>query len=51
MYYDETNSHRLNVDVFIADIPTSTQPMELDGEEVIYLFIFCIDTNKNKYLS
>ena len=41
MYYDETNSHPLNVDVFFADIPTSTQPMELDGEEVIiYLFIY-----------
>ena len=41
VYYDETNSHPLNVDVFFADIPTSTQPMELDGEEVIiYLFIY-----------
>ena len=48
VYYDETNSHPLNTDVFIVDVPTSTQPMEFDGEEVI--FFFCIDTNKNKCL-
>ena len=39
MYYDEINSHSLDADVFFADVPTSTQPMELDGEEVIF-FIF-----------
>ena len=38
MYYDETNSYPLDVDVFFADVPTSTQPMELDGEEVIFFF-------------
>ena len=51
MYYGETNSHPLDVDVFIANVLTSTQLMELDGEEVIFYFLFCIDTNKNKYLS
>nr|CAN62413.1 hypothetical protein VITISV_029286 [Vitis vinifera] len=34
VYYDETNSHSLNANVFFADVPTSTQPMELDGEEI-----------------
>ena len=47
VYYDETNSHPLDKDIFFIDVPTSTQPMKLDGEEVI---LFCIDTNKNKYL-
>ena len=53
MYYDETNSHPLDADVFFTNVPTSTQLMELDGEEAIYIYIyiFCIDTNKNKYLS
>ena len=50
MDYDETNSHPLDVNVFFVDVPTSIQLMELDGEEVIFYF-FCIDTNKNKYLS
>ena len=50
VYYDETNSHPLDVNVFFVDVPTSIQLMELDGEEVIFYF-FCIDTNKNKYLS
>ena len=45
MYYDETNSHPLDVDVFFADVPTFTQPMKLDGEEVNFFF----NTNKNKY--
>ena len=48
VYYNETNSHPLDADVFFANFPISTQPMELDGEKVI--FFFCIDTNKNKYL-
>ena len=38
MYYDEINSHSLDADVIFADVPTSTQPMELDGEEVIFFF-------------
>ena len=40
VYYDETNIHPLNVDVFFVDVPTSTQPMELDGEEVLLLLLF-----------
>ena len=32
VYYDETNSHHLDADVFFVDVPSSTQPMELDGE-------------------
>ena len=36
VYYDETNSHPLDADVFFANVLTSTQPMELDGEEVIF---------------
>ena len=47
-YYDETNSHPLDADVFFANVPTSTQSIELDGEEV--LFFLSIDTNKNKHL-
>ena len=39
MYYDETNSNPLDANVFFADVPTSTQPMELDGEEVIFFFL------------
>ena len=39
VYYDETNSHPLDADVFFVDVPTSTQPIELDGEEVIVYFI------------
>ena len=53
MYYDETNCHPLDANVFFANVLTSTQLIELDGEEVslfIYFFFFCIDTNKNKYL-
>ena len=38
VYYDETNSHPLDADVFFADVPTSTQPIELDGEEVFFFF-------------
>ena len=34
MYYDETNSHPLDADVFFANVLTSIQPMELNGEEV-----------------
>ena len=34
MYYDETNSHPLNVDVFFVDVSSSTQLMELGSEEV-----------------
>ena len=37
--HDETNSHLLDVDVFFADVPFSTQLMELDGEEVIFFFL------------
>ena len=37
--YDETNSHPLYEDAFFADVPTSTQPMELDGEEVFFALI------------
>ena len=48
VYYDETNSHPLDAYVFFVDVPTSTQPIELDGEGVLFFFI--IDTNKNKYL-
>ena len=40
MYYDETNSHLLDANVLFADVPTSTQPMELDGEEVLLLLLF-----------
>ena len=47
-YYDETNSHPLDANVFFANVPTSTQSIELDGEEV--LFFLSIDTNKNKHL-
>ena len=36
VYYDETNSHHLDEDVLFADVPTSTQPMELDGEDVLF---------------
>ena len=50
MYYDETNSHPLDADVFFADVPTSTQPIEFDGEEVLFFFFLSIDTNKTKYL-
>ena len=39
VYYDETNSHPLDADIFFADILFSTQSMELDGEEVIFYFI------------
>ena len=54
VYYDETNSHPLDADVFFADVPISTQPIQFDGEEVhlllLLLFLFfSIDTNKNKY--
>ena len=37
MYYDETNSH---ADVFFADAPSSTQPMELSGEKVFCVCFF-----------
>lgn len=40
MYYDETNSHPLKVDVFFVDVPSSTQPMELGDEE----FFFFLNT-------
>ena len=40
MYYDETNSYHLDVNVFFADVLTSTQPMELDGEEVNFIFFY-----------
>ena len=41
MYYDEANSHLLDAYVFFADVPISTQSMELGGEEVtIFIFIF-----------
>ena len=46
MYYDETNSYSLDADIFFADILTSTQPMELDGEEVIFYFIFALILTK-----
>ena len=39
VYSDKTNSHPLEVDVFFVDILTSTQLMELDGEEVIFFFL------------
>ena len=39
MYYDETNTHSLYADVLFADVSTSTQLIELDGEEVIFYFI------------
>ena len=38
MYYDETNSYPLDVNVFFADVLTSTQSMELDGEKVFFFF-------------
>ena len=38
MYYDETNSYPLDVDVFFADVPTSIQLMELDSQEVNFFF-------------
>ena len=38
VYYDETNCHPPDVDVSFVDVSTSTQPMELDGEEVIFFF-------------
>ena len=46
MYYDEANSHPLDVDVFFADIPTSTQPMELGGEKVIIIIIIILHWHK-----
>ena len=49
VYYDETNSHPLDANVFFVGVPTSTQLIELDSEKVIFFF-FSIDTNKNKYL-
>ena len=36
MYYDETNCHPPDVDVSFLDVSTSTQPMELDGEDVLF---------------
>ena len=47
VYYDETNSHPLNVDVFFVDVLTSTQPMELDGEKVFFFFFAFILTKIN----
>ena len=38
MYYDETNCHPLDADVFFVDVLTSTQLIELDGEEVSLFF-------------
>ena len=43
MYYDETNCHLLDANVLFADVLTSTQLIEPDGEEVSFfllLFIF-----------
>ena len=40
VYYDETNSHPLDADVFFTNVPTSTQLMELDGEEAISFSLF-----------
>ena len=48
VYYDETNSHPLDADVFFADVLTSTQPIELDGEGVLFfLFLALILTKIN----
>ena len=50
VYYDETNSHPLDANVFFANISTSTQPIELDGD-VIFLFFFALILTKiNIYL-
>ena len=38
VYYDETNSHSLDVDVFFANVPFSTQPMDL-GNKDFFIFI------------
>ena len=38
VYNDETNSYPLDADAFFADVPTSTQSIVLDGEEVIFFF-------------
>ena len=35
--YDETNSHPLYANAFFANVPTSTQSMELDGEVFFFL--------------
>ena len=55
VYYDETNSHPLDAYVFFVDVPTSTQPIELDGEKVIFflllfLFLALILTKINIFL-
>ena len=42
VYYDEIKSHHLDAGVFFVDIPTSTQPMELDGKEVNFYFYFIL---------
>ena len=42
MYYDETNCHLLDANVFFVDVLTSTQLIELDGEEVSFLLLLFI---------
>ena len=42
VYYDVANCQPLDSDVFFADIPTFTQPMVLDGEEVLLLLLLLI---------
>ena len=44
MYYDETNSHPLDASVFFADVPSSTQPMELGGVKCFF-FLFFFNTS------
>ena len=45
MYYDETNSHALDANVFFADVPTSTESMELNGEEVFFFSLILTKIN------
>ena len=46
VYYDETNSYPLDAGVFFADVPSSTQPMELGGEKVIIIIIIILHWHK-----
>ena len=45
VYYDETNRHPPDVDVSFVDVPTSTQPMKLDGEKVIFFSLILTKIN------
>ena len=48
VYYDVANCQPLDSDVFFADIPTFTQPMVLDGEEVLLLLFYALTFAKTK---